>query len=696
MSKPPLPLSRRAPEAAGLSASLVHASGWPALSITDSPQTVELEFVNRTPLPIEAGPAMVRLAFRPGVLEQIETMALAPQSEAQWLMTVTNSPGQGGTEVIFAGVERFVLRPGEAHRIRIDGVHAAEGGGSRATRVEFGYGDLFHTSGVEITGKRLIHLPILRRHAPDRLPQREVRTGSAARMGPFVAGIHGGAGVLNDGKTPNMLTLRVINNLDRPIRLRGDGDEATRFHLGFERGVPNAQWGLVRSKGDRVTLTGVLDGPRPERPAKAGKPLDEARVDAEAEEMAALAKLNALESTTMVGALIDTLRASAELLLKNTRDLVIDARAAEEEARGQSDTPKLLPGPGLAGVWMIDHHTLRATQETVWAPGDYLDLVLQIHSAALPGQAQLVLTYENLPGHDDGDLVLLLDLGGLKNTDTALQGVKPLHLYGSEAAIEFHAEELGIKDQGTGAFIRVSRTDDTDDQLNIDATAGVWIGPDGAPAHSTALTVNGDLEVTGQSQFHNVGEFHETAFFRQDVTVDGQLTAQGDVANKHGLVVPVGTIVMWSNYDDKGIPDGWKLCDGKAGRPDLRGRFVVGHAPGGVHNKHARRISNSDYDDIGDFGGIDKFELKNRHMPNHRHFGTTAPAGKHSHSLDGKFTGGTSFAGSSNFSESSGKSSHTDSDGVHQHNFWTDYTGGGESHENRPPYYVLAFIIKVE
>lgn len=46
----------------------------------------------------------------------------------------------------------------------------------------------------------------------------------------------------------------------------------------------------------------------------------------------------------------------------------------------------------------------------------------------------------------------------------------------------------------------------------------------------------------------------------------------------HATVIPVGTIVMFSPpADNKGkIPDGWALCDGSKGTPDLRNRFIMG------------------------------------------------------------------------------------------------------------------------
>jgi len=55
---------------------------------------------------------------------------------------------------------------------------------------------------------------------------------------------------------------------------------------------------------------------------------------------------------------------------------------------------------------------------------------------------------------------------------------------------------------------------------------------------------------------------------------DGTTTGRVSISDIGG--VPVGTIVMWSNYNGASIPSGWALCDGQAGRPDLRDRFAVG------------------------------------------------------------------------------------------------------------------------
>ena len=41
------------------------------------------------------------------------------------------------------------------------------------------------------------------------------------------------------------------------------------------------------------------------------------------------------------------------------------------------------------------------------------------------------------------------------------------------------------------------------------------------------------------------------------------------------VVPPLSSIQAWSGLLVD-VPDGWQLCDGTNGTPDLRGRFIVG------------------------------------------------------------------------------------------------------------------------
>ena len=123
-----------------------------------------------------------------------------------------------------------------------------------------------------------------------------------------------------------------------------------------------------------------------------------------------------------------------------------------------------------------------------------------------------------------------------------------------------------------------------------------------------------------------------------------------------------GMIIMW-NSTVATIPTGFVLCDGSNGTPDLRGRFVVGHHP-----------SNNDYD-INDTGGSESVTLTVAQMPSHKH--------------DTTFDNKRYFPGGGSTSISFGGAG-----GYPADIFTMSNEGGGQSHENRPPYYALCYIMK--
>lgn len=135
--------------------------------------------------------------------------------------------------------------------------------------------------------------------------------------------------------------------------------------------------------------------------------------------------------------------------------------------------------------------------------------------------------------------------------------------------------------------------------------------------------------------------------------------------------IPSGGIIMWSGTE---IPDGWALCNGENGTPDLRGRFVLG---------------SSDTYKIGDVGGEETHSLTIPEMPSHNHThpviygpGTTIntnPIGNVNASTVYVALGmPTSGTGTSTASSKS-----------------TTNVGGSNEHNNMPPYYVLAYIMKL-
>lgn len=143
-------------------------------------------------------------------------------------------------------------------------------------------------------------------------------------------------------------------------------------------------------------------------------------------------------------------------------------------------------------------------------------------------------------------------------------------------------------------------------------------------------------------------------------------------------MVPVGMISMWSGAIDE-IPARWALCNGENGTPNLSGRFIVGYNP-----------ADADYNAIGNTGGEKEVTLTVNQMPSHNHGGTTSTNGAHTHSYDWENTLGVGSEGAEN-GESSFTTKTTSSAGNHNHTISSQ--GGGQAHENRPPYYTLAYII---
>lgn len=133
------------------------------------------------------------------------------------------------------------------------------------------------------------------------------------------------------------------------------------------------------------------------------------------------------------------------------------------------------------------------------------------------------------------------------------------------------------------------------------------------------------------------------------------------VNNDADVGVPGGVISMWSGAIVD-IPSGWTLCDGTDGTPDLRDRFVAG--AGGQYS-------------AGATGGADSVQLSESEMPSHTH-GLESQVGAYA----------SSYAASGGSSDKSG--TNDDASSVN-----TTSAGGDSAHENRPPFYALAFIMKV-
>ena len=149
-------------------------------------------------------------------------------------------------------------------------------------------------------------------------------------------------------------------------------------------------------------------------------------------------------------------------------------------------------------------------------------------------------------------------------------------------------------------------------------------------------------------------------------TWNGTVWKRANSGNSAGGGIPSGGIIIWSGASNA-IPTDWYLCDGNNGTPDLRERFIVG--AGGDNST----VSGTSGYNVNATGGENTVTLTVNQMPAHTHDIETG--------------------------------SNKDDDGsavIHDetHNQSSDYLnaaksrGGGQSHENRPPYYALCYIMK--
>jgi microcystin-dependent protein len=300
-----------------------------------------------------------------------------------------------------------------------------------------------------------------------------------------------------------------------------------------------------------------------------------------------------------------------------------------------------------------------------------MDIINQIGA---PAEGLLVfdtdeeMFYFYNPNNADGD-----------NTDGDLnwQAVNPLkyvdsrdNLQGSEylRKIETHASVQDI------SLFENTPASATNPRLYVDGQ--VTIGTSNvAPDEARGLYVDNKLQVT------------------DDVEVEGRVTANNFVGNG---TVPIGGIIMWSGYGGS-VPSNYRLCDGSAGTPNLTNRFIRGGSLGQMNST----------------GGTDNQTLTVANMPSHTHSASglnvsITGSGTHTHTIYySNLSSGGSPVGNMLRHENTGvgadgstSTNNGSSDGGHSHSVSisgaTGSAGTGSSFDNRPSYYVLAFIMRVQ
>jgi len=194
-----------------------------------------------------------------------------------------------------------------------------------------------------------------------------------------------------------------------------------------------------------------------------------------------------------------------------------------------------------------------------------------------------------------------------------------------------------------------------------------WISYNGELIPFTGGPFNADSKVTivetPASRVFDDGQPHDVYFEKVAKLGSVGLFPYSDlkrIGQLKDIALPKGTVLMWSG-DVQNIPTGFALCNGENGTPNLSGMFIVGFD-----------ANDPEYNAIGKTGGSKKHQLTIAEMP------------AHSHSME--------YAGNA----ASGSQGQHLRDAPSAFPKTTGSTGGNEPHENRPPFYTLAYIIKLK
>jgi len=270
--------------------------------------------------------------------------------------------------------------------------------------------------------------------------------------------------------------------------------------------------------------------------------------------------------------------------------------------------------------------------------------------------------------------------GGDNNTASGLRSIIPGGENNVASGVWSFAVGRRARATHAGSFVFGDSTDvdknsSGDNQFLISAAGGVGINS--APAAGSALTVSGKLKA-GSAEFDSMNVANLSA-----TSVSGFGT------------VPLGGIILWSGAENA-VPAGWALCNGQSlnGRttPNLRGRFVIGA---------------SDGRGVGDVGGAESVTLTVNQIPAHNHnvSGSTTTDGEHSHGYDDIYFSeccpNYGWRGSGDSDRDNGPLTtprNTANAGAHSHTFnvTSGSTGGGQAVGIMPPFYALAYIMRVQ
>ena len=250
----------------------------------------------------------------------------------------------------------------------------------------------------------------------------------------------------------------------------------------------------------------------------------------------------------------------------------------------------------------------------------------------------------------------------------------------------------------TNGLFNVELSDEAGSVLVANAKLQTVIA--GNSALYLGLKVSGANEIAPRQQLLAVpfammaGDVKQTS---GGLTVNGTLTVTNTVKvnapaafDGYGTI-PIGGIIMWSGNTNT-IPSNWSLCNGANGTPDLRDRFVVG--AGSNYVVQAK-------------GGTTNVTLTASQIPAHKHVyedgyfnESLISSGIYTNAQNSALNGGVTDAttvGAANSGLYGSNAHDSNNNYIYWRGMYTSNDGGsGASHENRPPYFALYYIMRMK
>ena len=239
----------------------------------------------------------------------------------------------------------------------------------------------------------------------------------------------------------------------------------------------------------------------------------------------------------------------------------------------------------------------------------------------------------------------------------------------------------------------------------------------GTTTHQSYMAINGEVTIGENYTIENASKNglmveSKVNIANTDTTGDYALKVGGNIEASGALsgfgVAPIGSITIFAGPANK-VPDGWLICDGsvvlqnnypdlfavisslynEAGvgsgqftLPNLSQRFPVG-AQNGVIGDYA----------LGGTGGSASVTLKTSQIPAHNH-GVTDPGHAHDFSEEGVSVD--SEGDDANDNNTTDPATNNSTTATATTGITIQNTGGGQAHENRPPFISLFYIIRAK